>query len=378
MLAVSLLPLSLLNRNASAFFLYWPLALAALFLAVPAGRPRWAIDRALLWPVLALYLWGLVSLLWTTALQHAAEVWPVSFGVALLTVVSYGTAATATDEERRLVTRALVAGFILGFLLYASEYVTDGAIYRWRYAEDNATANQASTQASAPLVLLSLVALMLIAVLPRWLRWLPALGVLVLSVLFRHWAGVIGLVAAAPIWGLAVVWPRQARRLWVPLLLAFLVVVPFLGPLLQAFTPAEADWKPRELLTREQMWRAGADLMLEKPLFGWGFAASKNLPQPEEVSLREGKRILSNHPHNAPLQLGLELGVVGILLGGWFLFRLHQRLQSPVAQALLMYILVQAAISAGLWPSRWLSMACVGVVLYRLVAPAPVPARPSS
>ena len=40
--------------------------------------------------------------------------------------------------------------------------------------------------------------------------------------------------------------------------------------------------------------------------------------------------------------------------------------------AILLYILVQGWLSAGLWPSRWLAMACVGVVLYRLVkAPEP-------
>jgi hypothetical protein len=83
--------------------LYPPLALAALLLPAPAGRPRVVLDRGQLWPLLAIFLWGLVSILWTTAPEYAIERWPAAFGLSLPTLASCGAAASATPEERHLV-----------------------------------------------------------------------------------------------------------------------------------------------------------------------------------------------------------------------------------------------------------------------------------
>lgn len=340
----------------------------ALLLRPPAGQPRWAVDRALLWPVAALYLWALVTLLWTVAPAGGAlKLWANSLGVGLIALFSYGAALTATPEERRLVSRALSIGFALGFALYASEYFTDAAIHRWRYSSDNVSVARAFAQASAPLVLLSVSSLAIAGMLKGPARFLPAIGVLLLSIVFRHIAGVLGLAVAAIAWAIAVWWPVLARRLWTFMLLLTLLVVPFQGLVLDQL---DDGWKSKEILVREQIWRVGAERLLEKPVFGWGFDASGDLPNTGEVSLRKGKdAVITNHPHNVSLELWLELGIPGVLLGGWFLFALKRRVQTPAAQAILLYLLIQGIVSASLWPSRWLSMACVAALLWPLVSP---------
>jgi O-antigen ligase len=371
LLALTLFPLGFLTRNGSAYFLYPLFASAALLMTVPPGVPRWTVDWRLLTPLLLLFFWGLATFLWTTALGQAAVRWSSALFLSVLTILGYGAASEATAAERRLITRALLVGFIIGFAMLASERVTEGALYVLRYPDHEGT--DAYSQASAPLVVFSLAAFALAGCLTGPQRVLPILGTLALSLIFQHWAGVAGIVGAGIVWVLARCLPRLRRWIWGAIMLLLLLVAPFQGLLIQKYWPA--DGKPRDVEVREQIWRFGAERILEKPILGWGFAASYNLPDTGEVSLRHtSKKVISNHPHNVFLQVWLELGIPGMLLGGWFLFALITRVRRPLAQAILAYILVQGWVSAGLWPSRWLAMACVGVLLYRLVVP-PAPQR---
>jgi len=368
LLALALFPLGFLDRNGATHLLFPPLAAAALVMTVPPGRPRWTVDWRVMTPVLAIFLWSAISLTWTTALGHAATRLPASFALSVLTVLSYGAASEATDDERRLVTRALLIGFTVGLAMLASEIVTEGALYRLRYSD--ADPSDAYSQASAPLVIFTIAAFALAGALRGPWRLLPLAGTLALSLVFKHWAGVLGGIGGIAIWTLASLAPRAARWVWGGLLLLFLLVAPFQGLLMQKYWPQDPDWRPRAVEMREQIWRFGGERILERPILGWGFAGSYNLPDMGEVSMRHtAKKVISNHPHNVFLQLWLELGIPGVLLGGWFLFALLTRVRRPLAQAILLYILVQGWVSAGLWPSRWLGMACVGVLFYRLVVP---------
>jgi len=379
LLAALLLPLGLLSRNGAAFLLFPPLALAGLLLPPPAGRPRLVVDRTLLWPLLAFFAWGLVTILWTTVPELALRRWTLALALALLAVAASGAARLATPQERRIVTIALAGGFVVGFLVLLSEHFTDAAIHRWRHADEALSFADALAQANAQLVMLSLAAFALAAVLRGPWRLLPPAAATLLTLLLDHQAGAAGLAAAGLVWALAAWHPLLARRGWTVLLLFILLAWPFIGLVLQAATEPDAAWKPDNLLQREQIWRFGAERALEKPILGWGLSASKNIPNGDEVSLRgePDRLILSPHPHNVPLLLWLELGLPGVLLGGWLLFALKRRAEAPIAQAMLLYVLVQAMVSAALWPPTWLSRLLCGALLYCLVAP-PRPAEPAA
>jgi O-antigen ligase len=201
------------------------------------------------------------------------------------------------------------------------------------------------------------------------IRLLPSFVVLALSLAFDHWASALGMLGALIVLGFADRFPETVRRGWTVLLAAILLLGPLVG-LLPALMPE--GWMPGELVQREQIWRFALERSLEKPFFGWGFNASGNLPNFGEVSLRgEDLPIIPKHPHNGPLQLFLELGVLGVLLGGWLLFRLKQRVQPPLAQAVLLFTLVCAMLSYGLWRSRWLATIGFGVLMYRLLCDKP-------
>lgn len=367
LLALTILPTGVLSKNGSAWMIYPPLALLALLLPPPAGRPRWVFDRRLLWPILAFFAWALVTLLWTTDIEWGLRRWPHVLALVLLTLAGSGAAKAAAPDERRLVFRAAAIGFAIAVLLHVSEYFTDAAVRRLFNPEDDVS--NAFDKTSVALMMMAMVAIALGQRLRPLLQILPAAAVLALSVLFGHWAGVLGLVAALLVWAFALWQPKAARHAWTAFLLLALFAWPFIGLVLQATTSADDAWKPRELVTREQMWRFGAERILEKPVFGWGFQGSKSLPSMGEEPLRgDAERVISNHPHNVPLLLWLELGIPGVLLAGWFLFAVKAEARQPLAQALLMFICAHAMLSGGLWPPAWLTPYCAAALLFCLLA----------
>ncbi len=93
---------------------------------------------------------------------------------------------------------------------------------------------------------------------------------------------------------------------------------------------------------RVTIWRFTAQRIAERPLLGWGMDASRGFPGGDhEVVVRryvDGVRaaeltepMLPLHPHNAVLQLWLELGVVGAIIFSAFLIWLlsHIARSSP-------------------------------------------------
>jgi hypothetical protein len=365
-LAGLILPASVLSRAEAVYYLFPPLALSALLLRAPPGRLRWSIPAPLLWPCLAFFAWALVTVLWTPEPLWALRRWSATFAMVLLTVASCTAALAATDAERRSVYPWLVLGFLAAAALLLIDSFGGAWISRQLFGQ--ASVRDVHNQAARSLFLFALAAFALASRQQGLARTLPVLAVLALSAVLHHWAGVLGIVAACMVWAAASWNGTLMRRAWIPLLLAVVLLSPLQGLLLQLVP--DTGWKPRELVVREQIWRFAAERALEKPIFGWGLEATRAIPNYGETTLlAKGGRILSNHPHNVPLQLWMELGLPGLALGGWLLFRLQQRVREPLAQAVLLNILVFAVLSAGFWRPRWMALACCGALLYCLVAP---------
>lgn len=113
---------------------------------------------------------------------------------------------------------------------------------------------------------------------------------------------------------------------------------------------------------RYRIWRFAADRAAERPFLGWGFNVSRSLPG-GHVQLAAGAELLPLHPHNAVLQIWLELGVPGLLLlcvllwrsflpPGWQAFERRELLTRTLTVAV---IFVAASVSFGIWQSWWLS-----------------------
>ncbi len=117
-------------------------------------------------------------------------------------------------------------------------------------------------------------------------------------------------------------------------------------------------------LYRLYIWDFVSSRIMEKPVMGWGVGASRHIGDQEIIvdpKWGEIGEAVPLHPHNAFLQLQLELGVIGLVLSlvpiGMMLWRLSSPTISHAARfagtGLLFSVFFQYAISFSVWSSWW-------------------------
>ncbi len=124
---------------------------------------------------------------------------------------------------------------------------------------------------------------------------------------------------------------------------------------------------PQSGFHRLLIWNFSAHKSLERPLLGWGMRSSRHVPG-GDVWIHGMGETLPLHPHNAALQIWLELGAVGAMLGaGLFVFALATvrnngvRTEAAMGAAVITSAAVILFLSFGLWQSWWISALWLGV-----------------
>ena len=195
-------------------------------------------------------------------------------------------------------------------------------------------------------------------------------------------ATIAGLAAAL----LSLAAPRLVPRLIGAMLgLAILVM-----PLLVGFIPKMPTANlPLSAVHRLVIWDFTAARIAEKPLTGWGLEASRAMPggraQPDTATLDRlnitnpaQRAFLANphvevmplHPHNGALQLWLELGGIGALLGAVLMLALGFAASRSAVPAVGAGMLASAAVtgmlSFGLWQAWWVASLLLAMVALHL------------
>ncbi len=180
--------------------------------------------------------------------------------------------------------------------------------------------------------LMALVAICVAGCVFGVVYWRPKPAVTALGVL------VVLAVAAAPILTIHVISPEQVAS---------------------AYGDLPKNWQHRLYI-----WQFAAEKIAERPFFGWGFDASRDIAGGSE-NVANFSAVLPLHPHNAALQLWLELGVPGVaivlvLLSHLFLGLARSglgRARIALAAAMAIAYLVIANIGFGVWQNWWLAVA---------------------
>jgi O-antigen ligase len=113
---------------------------------------------------------------------------------------------------------------------------------------------------------------------------------------------------------------------------------------------------------RLAIWEFASEKALEKPLTGWGIGNSRIIPG-GEAEYKPGLINMPIHPHNMPIQLFLEGGIVALLLGAYLVYCLFRQLErsknSPhtiaAVTALLMAYLSISFPGFGIWQNWWIA-----------------------
>lgn len=375
--ALVLPPLAVLSSNAVV-----PLLLIAALLACLGA---WLESRRLLWPPLTiiilfgmLLLWAAVASFWSFDVQEAL-VLAVRLGILVLAgLVLFAVVQTRTPDERRQIARWLLLGYCLGILVFFVEYLFDFPIHRFANQldpSDNVPLSRLNRGATSLAMLVWPVAA---AIFPRPRhRWLLALPVCIVPVivLSESAAAQAGLLTGCAFAALSQLHKDLGRRL-----ILFAVIFGFAtGPIIakQLYENGfhELDILASNAQARVYIWNFVADRIAEKPIVGWGFDASRHMPNFGSLSFRQSIAkvedirplspsagdVIPLHPHNAVLQVWLELGAVGAVLGLLIVVLIWTRIGSwpcvprIAADGLFVTTVVIACASYGLWQNKWVS-----------------------
>lgn len=357
------------------------IALAGLTRRGALGRLRRALPGTAV--VLAFLLLAAVSLAWSPSPRAAATVGEIGY-VALGALAAGAWISSLPGVEARRLSGLFVAGVVAGLAVFAVEGVFDFPLHRWWNGVSAVSPVSASNVPKRSAVLLSLLVWPAALVLDRAGRRPAALALVAVyataCLLATSRSAMLGL-AIGGVALVAALWSSRAVRgaLAAVLVAAFTGVLPAALALDRLLDLDSAPWLFTSARHRVEIWGMAADRALTTPLFGQGIDSSRALAPMGEVSrfVPQTETLLPLHPHNAFLQVWLELGAAGaalalavslLLLAGTA--RLDERDQ-PVALALFAGGLAMVSTAYGIWQAWWMAGILAAGLMLRLAVRTP-------
>ena len=136
---------------------------------------------------------------------------------------------------------------------------------------------------------------------------------------------------------------------------------------------------------RMHIWHFVADKIHEKPIFGYGMNTSRSIGQDQKIAFLSKGSVnqtfheieadaLPLHPHNVFLQIWLEFGFIGALLGSFFIFmifeyalKLKSRAEQMIYLGYLVPVFVVANMSYGIWQGWWLASVILSAIFVKAI-----------
>lgn len=186
-------------------------------------------------------------------------------------------------------------------------------------------------------------------------------------------SAVLGLLVAALACVVALLAPRLSILLAKIVIVAALAIAPVIGPLADRLIPNSVHQHMASNHSRDRVniWLSFDAAIHEDPILGAGFGASARLG---ETSIAQRvppeRRVLLDvgHPHNAVLQIWVELGLIGALLAGAVCFLTldavarQSRVITALGLALMASAVAVAIIGHGAWQGWWVSALGASIV----------------
>lgn len=353
--------------------IYLPLALATLLVVAAALliAARVAGNRETFTPVpsvaaalAALAILALVSDLWTINPHETLSKVPRLVLILLSGGIVVWGAAALPPKARSSMARWTLGGIFLAAVALAFERLTGGFLMSFAGPQPDQTAFL--NLFNRGLTVCAVLAWSGILWATRSRAWFGLLAFVVMAGLmlaFDTDAAVVAMAAGAATFGLIYAWPRTFGRIFS--IVAVLAV--FAAPLVHNQLPPpkallEGGYVPRSTYHRLLIWDFTSDRIAERPVLGWGFNSSRVIPG-RNRQLDTFEVALPLHPHNGALQLWLELGIGGALVGAALILAATEgarrysagRLEQATASAAIASALVVVLVSYGIWQSWWMA-----------------------
>lgn len=346
-------------------------ALAGL-LTLPWARLR-NEDRTLLLALFTALVWACASIFWSPWRAPDLE---GQTGLKLVFMLAlYGGAVSAARAvpERRLpmLLSVLVATACALSVILLAEAATAAAGYKvlLALAGETVRPDYAIKNVAQGLYVLTLLAPPALAATPGRVRPVVALllgaGIIIPALAFGYDAPFLALACALLAAGLVLAFPLSGPRGLATASAGAFLLAPLLakGAFVLGLDARLAPFLSESWLQRLGYWRKAVDWIWARPLPGWGLDASR--------AFGPGIRL---HPHDAALQVWMELGLIGAVAAAivWAvifsgLSRPARSVPAAAAAAVATAYLAFGAVSFGVWQEWWLGLGALSALACILV-----------
>jgi len=337
--------------------------------------------------LLALLIWALVSMTWSPAtpvhpdFHRYKNIESITGMKLVFELAFYGAFVTAmravSDVTAARASLFLAIGLSIMAVLLVIESADGAILYQSIKAAmhnkarpDLATRNVARACYVAAVLFWPVVLRLRQAHLPLVIAAFVG-GLCISAFVFRVDSPIMALVLGSVVFvavrrfGVAAIWTLLAGTV------VYFAAAPLVaGVVTHMLRPHELPGQVGKLswAVRLDIWRFVSAEILQNPLRGWGLDASRSWP-----------RDIPLHPHDAALQLWLELGVIGAALAALFWAFLFGRIANLLATdrtmaaasaATAVAYLTIGALSFGVWQEWWLAVGALAVVTCGLVGAA--------
>lgn len=215
------------------------------------------------------------------------------------------------------------------------------------------------------------------------LRGRKKLGLILLSalsiviVISDSEAAKLGLLVAAGTWMLGYAFRKRISHVFIVALLGFIWIQPMFGDFISKMAPPHLIELTKAGHSREriEIWQAFGEVARRHPAIGTGFASvafMKDHPVMTEIDPSLRRPLDMGHPHNAYLQVWVELGVPGVLIMSWLVLWAMGRLSEESGSARRMGLAALtcasaiALVSHGAWQGWWIAALALVAALFSI------------
>jgi exopolysaccharide production protein ExoQ len=322
---------------------------------------------------LALFTWSCLSFIWAEEV-HALTLIRLA-GVVIAVLLFVSLVDKRSQSESNTLTSVILAAtlFMISVLLF--EGLTGAQLHRLLRPEDTAPRvgewvpylEMVAARGTAILAPLCFLSALIIRTKSK-VSWTGP--VVILVSLAATWvlpmtASSLAILVGCVFYG-AALWSQKwtARVLFTGLIAGALLTPVFLAFVVQPENFQAIGMEPsREMHQRMAIWDYSSGYVAAKPFLGYGFDAARKIGSQGDTIADTNWAALPLHPHNAFLQIWLELGLVGICLTCLILRQFWRTIEIQVAAgkrlveglASIGATATLSLISFGVWQYWWIA-----------------------
>ena len=352
-------------------------------------RPH-PLPKIALVTLVLIFIWSAISSLWALDMTAAILGTLKQLGVHGLGLLLLWNILNISKNNTNRVLTALFAGLVFTTILIAAEIIFFGPIYQFTKGIPRSSINFESgsglfwlnSVAAVVSVLIWPISLWFFSISKKFIAYIiPLLGfLLALWLSYRSGAVAIGIGILSA--GFIALPSKRIRGILATLFAVMMITAPItMNQLKPSQVIEEESSLPKAALHRLMIWNFTAEKIREKPVFGWGMNAARNIPGGKnfiyDASNSKYGENLPLHPHNIALQVWLELGLAGALLITIFGFAILLSICKDKKYTFIASIAVGQfitglgilSLSYGMWQSWWVASlylsASLSVLVYR-------------